>query len=278
MKKIYLLVFAVCMMAGTLTAQKIYVRVGIGGGVGLKQFANNLWSDETQTSTSDNFVIKSIGLGGGFNVNPAFGYNVTDHVGIELGVNEFIGLPKKTHSSNENGANQSTTDNKISGMMLQIVPAIVITPGLDKINPYARLGMIVGILPSIVIHNDNTNTSSPTTRTTTVTETKIKLSGGVAVGFTAAGGVMYNLSDNFLLFGELVYNGITYAPSKGVYKKFTKDGIDQLPDMTTNDKETTFVKKYDADENIPDDSPSKTGKISFNFSDVLLNVGIKIKL
>jgi hypothetical protein len=199
-------------------------------------------------------------------------------VGGELGINEFIGLAKKTHSTNNTSSSSSTTDNKISGMMLQIVPAIVIKAGLEKINPYARLGMIVGVLPSITIDSKNSSTSSGGSRASTSQEFKLKLSGGVAVGFTAAGGVAYNISDMLSLYGELVYNGISYSPAKGIYKKYTVDGNDKLATMTTKEKETTFVKKFDASETISDDSPSKTPKISFTFSDVLLNVGVMIKL
>jgi hypothetical protein len=276
MKKNYMILFALCTLAGSLSAQKMYVRAGLGGGVGLSQYASNIWSDETQTSSTDNFVIKSTGLGGGFNVNAAFGYKVSDNVGVELGVNEFIGLGKKTHSTVDNGTNQSTTDNKISGMMLQLVPAVLITPGLEKINPYARLGMIIGVLPSIVLTQDNTNAGGE--RASMVTDTKLKISGGVALGFTAAGGVMYNISDLLSVYGELVYNGITYAPKKGVYKKYTLNGVDQLPDMTTRDKEMKFEKKYDANATIDPGSPSVQSQVSFNFSDVLLNVGVVIKL
>ena len=149
MKKIYLLLVIACMMTGAVNAQKAYLRLGVGGGIGLKQYNGESWADETHTNTSDNYVIKSNGLGGGFNVNLAFGYMMSKYVGIELGVNEFIGLSKKTHYSSTGSSSEYSTDSKISGMMLQVVPAIVITPGLEKLNPYARLGLIVGILPSI---------------------------------------------------------------------------------------------------------------------------------
>lgn len=278
MKKIYMILAAVCIMTVSLNAQKLYIRAGLGGGVGLKQYASTMWSDESQTASSDNFVIKSVGLGGGFNVNAAFGYNLSDNVGAELGINEFIGLAKKTHSTNDNSSSSLTIDNKISGMMLQIVPAVVINAGLEKINPYARLGMIVGVLPSITIDSKSSSTSSGASRASSSQDFKIKLSGGVAVGFTAAGGVTYNISDMLSLYGELVYNGIAYSPAKGIYKKYIVDDVDKLATMTTKEKETKFVKKFDADEKISDDSPSKTPKVSFTFSDVLLNVGVMIKL
>jgi len=278
MKKIYVMVLAICMMAGTLNAQKAYIRLGVGGGVGLKQYEGVTWADETHTSTSDNLVIKSMGLGSGFNANLAFGFMLSNYVGIELGVNQFIGLGNKIHSSSTNGGNDNSSDGQLSGMMLQIVPAIVITPGLEKVNPYARLGMSVGILPSVVMKDNSTSTGGGSLKATSSSETTIKLSGGIALGFTAAGGIDFNLSERLAFFGEFVFNGITYAPAKGKFTKCTVDGVDKLATLTTRDKEWTFEKKYDADEVIPEGSPDKKPKMSINFSNVELNIGIKFKL
>ena len=120
MKKIYLLLVISCMITGVVNAQKAYLRLGVGGGIGLKQYNGEGWADETHTSTSDNFVIKSNGLGGGFNVNLAFGYMMSKYVGLELGVNEFIGLAKKTHYSSTSSNSEYSMDSKISGMMLYV--------------------------------------------------------------------------------------------------------------------------------------------------------------
>jgi hypothetical protein len=278
MKKIYVLVLAVFLMAGTVSAQKNYLRFGVGGGVGLKQYMSYFWANETATNSTDNVEVKSMSLGGGFNVNLAFGHMMSDYVGIELGVNEFIGLTKKVNSSQTNTYGDYTSETKLSGMMLQLVPAIVITPGLEKINPYARLGMIVGILPSVTEKYNSTTTYSGELKATHTTADKVKLSGNVSLGFTAAAGFDYNLSEKLALYGELVFNGITYAPSKGKYKEWTVDGVDQMPTATTKEKEWTFEKKYDAEEDIPDSSPDKQPKMSLNFSNVELNIGIKFKL
>jgi hypothetical protein len=163
-------------------------------------------------------------------------------------------------------------------MMLQIVPAIVITPGLEKLNPYARFGMIVGIMPSITENFSSTVTNMPSFKETTLSEAKSKLSGGLPLGFTAAAGASLSLGEKLDFFAELVFNGITYAPSKGELKEWTIDGADQLPSATTKEKEWTFEKEFDADAEIPDGSPDKVAKVSYNFSNVALNIGIKLKL
>ena len=73
----------------------------------------------------------------------------------------------------------------------------------------------------------------------------------------------------------MVFNGITYAPSKGKVKEWTIDGVDRLATATTKQKEWTYEKKYDESENIPDGNPGKRPRESLNFSNVELNIGIK---
>lgn len=279
MKKISLFLIAICMMAGTLHAQNMYVRLGVGGGVGLKQYDGGNWANETQTNSTHTYDIKSMGLGGGFNANLAFGYMLSDNFGFELGVNEFIGLNKKVTSNSTASYDIRTEDRKISGMMLQIVPAIVLTPGLEKLNPYARIGMIIGILPSVIRKYNTTRTVDTLFKATSTTETyKEKEYGGVAIGFTVAGGADFQLNDKISLYGELVFNGITYAPTKGKIKEWTRDGVDQLPTEATKYKEWTYEKSIDSGTTIPNDSPGKQPKTTLNFSNVELNIGIKLHL
>lgn len=281
MKKIFVFAIAICLFAGNVNSQKIYLRLGLGGGVGLKQYEGFMWANETITSTTHDEEYKSLGFGGGLNVNLAGGFMLSDNIGIELGVNEFIGLNKTTKVSDTRAGFEESREVKVSGMMLQLVPAIVITPKLEKLNPYARLGMIIGILPSFTEKISSTQTVTPVSKATLATtqiEYKEKNNGGIALGFTAAAGVDMNLSDNLSLFGELVYNGITYAPTKGKVKTWTVNGVDQIATAVTRDKEWTYEKKIDTDAAIPDGSADKREKQSFNFSNVLINIGIKLHL
>ncbi len=285
------MLLAVVLMAGSSFGQGVYLRLGFGGGIGLKQYGdfylnpmdeewNGMWANITSTSDASNVEFKSMGLGSGFNVNLAAGYMISQYVGIELGVNEFIGMAKKvslsaTYSSGSYSMSQAI-DLKRSGMMLQVVPAIVITPGLESVNPYARAGMIIGIMPSVSSKGEGTSSNSGGYKATSTFNYSAVAKGGLALGFTAAAGVIFNLSDNIGLYGELVYNGITYSPKKGKFKEYKEDGIDQLALMTTKEKEWTFETKLDAVE-IPDGTPDKVAKTTVNFSNVELNVGIRIK-
>ncbi|MEI7663617.1 MAG: hypothetical protein WCK34_15520 [Bacteroidota bacterium] len=277
MKKIIVLTMCICLLAGITNGQKMYLRFGLGGGPGLKQYNGTEWADNTYTGTADNYVIKSEGLGGGLNANLAFGFMMSKYIGFDIGFNTFVGLSKTANYSSSSGGGSSSAEAKVSGMMVQIVPAIVITPGLEKINPYARIGLIVAPL-SKVVEKGTSNSSGSVYKSTSSSSSAVKLYGGLAVGFTAAGGADFNLGKRIAIYAELVYNGITYAPSKGKYTEMTINGVDKLPSATTKQKEWTFEKEFNSNETIPDGSPNKQAKISFNFSNVELNAGIKIKL
>lgn len=277
MKKIILLTLAIGLMAGMANAQKAYLRLGLGGGVGLVQYDQN-WYNETETTSADNIEMRSASVGGGFNANLAFGYMISQYVGLELGVNQFMGLPKKTtYTYTGNTVNDESTV-KLAGTMLQIVPALVITPGLEKVNPYARVGMVIGVLPSLTSSYTENMTSNGGVKATSTFEGKSKDYGGMAMGFTAAAGAAFKLGDKFSFFGELVFNGVTYSPAKGKIKSYSVDGVDKLSDLPTKMKEWTYERKINLDEEIPDGSPDKRQKVTANFSNVELNVGIKFNL
>ena len=277
MKKLILLALAFALTAGMAHAQKAYLRLGLGGGVGLVQYNDN-WYNETKTSSADNIEMRSASLGSGFNANLAFGYMFSQYIGMELGVNQFLGMAKKTTYSASSNTMDDAGTQKIAGTMLQIVPAVVITPGIEKVNPYARLGMIIGVLPAITSSYEETITTNGGFKATSKFEGKTRDYGGVALGFTAAAGAAFQLSEKLSFFGELVFNGVTYSPAKGKIKTYTVDGTDELGSLPTKAKEWTYERKMDLDEQIPSGSPDKRQKVTANFSNVELNVGIKFNL
>ena len=243
--KTKIILFVIMFAGATLAqAQQNYLRLGVGAGVGLCQYDGTDW----QNRDNADITIKSAGLGSGFNANLAFGHMLGDHVGIELGINQFMGFGNKTKKNYSTPTSMSDIELKKSGSMLQLVPAVVLSAGMKDINPYARFGLIVGIVSSIKFKEHNTYTSTGGLKATTdVEELVVKMSGGINLGITGAMGVEMAMGDKLGLYAEVVYNGITYAPKKGKIKEYTENGVDILSKLTTKDKEWTYEKKYDAD-------------------------------
>jgi hypothetical protein len=278
MKRVYILVIAICMMAATVNAQKYYARLGVGVGLGLSYY-NGQFGNETINSTSDVTEIKSGSLGTGLNVNLGLGYMFSKYVGVDLGFNEFIGFGVKS-DYNQTQINYSQQwDDKYSSMMFQIIPALVITPGLEKINPYGRFGLIIGVVNKTNYSFTNTQSSNPNLKATnsTVEKYKDKDSGGIAIGFSTAIGADYNLNEKISLYAEINLNGLSYSPKKGKIEEWTIDGVDMLPNATTKEKEWEYVKKLDTEVDIPDTSPNQYLKESALLTNVGISIGLKFR-
>jgi hypothetical protein len=206
-------------------------------------------------------------MGDGMPFTVAAGYYLGENFGVELGVDYFLAFSHKTVDTYPD----ETYTTKRSGSMLSLVPALVMRFTVDKIKPYARLGIIIGVLNSgkdkisdIYSHGDYEKTD--------------KVYGGIAIGAQAALGIEYPLSKLLSLFGEVNLNGISWAPTKGKVTKATDNGVDMLSTMTTKEKTWVYVKKLDETENIPDSDPDKYSTVNYSESNVGLIVGVKINL
>ena len=221
-------------------------------------------STETSATTTQTEVIK-VNLGKGLNFGANFGYSFNKNIGIELGANYLIGAKingKQTELSGD------YTNSEVFSKMIQIKPTLVFRGGYDKINPYAKVGLIIGS-GKITNTQDERSGSDVYNRT-------LEFKGGTPIGFHASLGTLYKLNEKISLFGELNLVSLEYAPKKGAYTQYTKNGVDQLPTMTTREKEVEFVDSY-TDTGMPPNpnEPSKQITLPFSFSSFGLNVGVQ---
>jgi hypothetical protein len=249
-------------------AQKIYVRAGLGAAVST---AADIVYDMNYSSTSNTFTSKKAGIGTGLPFVLAAGYKINENFGFELGIDYFYGFSIKQKSSTTNSTNES----KWHGQMLSLVPAFVMTLPLDKIHPYARLGLILGVLNSVVYQNHEVRTSFPEKATETITDSKSKDYGGIAVGVQAALGTDYVLSDNISIFGEIQVDGINYCPKHGKYLNYSENGVDIMGAWTVKQNKWDYKKEVNSAQTTPDDQPSQNTKVSDHFGNVGLVVGVK---
>jgi hypothetical protein len=282
--KIMLFVFAMSLFANNLSAQGVFVKInaGYGFGLGMQSWKTNTTKNTTSTtmeytSTTENI---NLSLGKGLNFGATFGAMFSKNVGGELGLNYLIGA-KTTCQSIESQtaillipAFTTTDEQSISASMFRINPSIIVASGSKEIEPYAKLGLVIGI-GSVTLERIST-----TTLNSDKTEISEKYNGGIALGVSSALGINFNLNDNMALFGELNMINMSYAPTKSVYTKYSVDGIDQLPTMTIKDKETEYVDSYTHDStaaSTPDSQPDKKLKTKNPFGSLGINLGLKIK-
>lgn len=257
--------------ANAQTDKGIYVSVNAGYNKGTANanllhamYLGSVNTTETSATTSQSKVVR-LTIGDGINFGANFGYMFNKSLGLELGANYLLG-------SNINGSWTSYTgdysNSETSAKMLQIKPTIVFRAGYEKINPYAKIGMVIG---SGKITNNRKSKSGAD-----VYDETLELSAGTPIGFNGNLGVLYKLNNKISLFGELNLTSLEYAPKKGTTTVSTKNGIDQLPLMSVREKEAVFVDSI-TETGLPDNpnEPNKVIKIPFSLDSFGLNIGVQ---
>ncbi|NVO01282.1 MAG: outer membrane beta-barrel protein [Bacteroidetes bacterium] len=281
--KILFTTFVICFFANNLSAQGVFVKVnvGYGFGIGTQTWMNNSTrnvNSVTGVNTGTEEAVK-ISLGKGLNFAGTIGAMFNKNVGAELGINYLIG--GKTTCKDEYNYTGNliipsytrTTENIFSANMLKINPSILVTSGSKEIDPYAKFGIVLGF-------GSATSERTETYSSGDINESAFKYSGGMSIGITSAFGVNFNLNKNMAIFGELNMTNLSYAPKKGIYLKYSENGVDQLATMTTIEKEVEYVDSYTYDSSVAANvtQPDKQTSIKLPFSSLGINLGIKIKL
>lgn len=272
-------------------AQGVYVDVQAGYGMPLNgqtdmlsnyssSYIDNYITGEYSSSYTEEVVNLSLGKGMNFGAN--VGYMFNKNIGAEIGVNYLLGgKTEGTYSDyytytdptgyTEESWEKSTQ--QMSAKMLQINPSFVVAGGFEKWNPYAKVGVVLGFgsIEMEADYSDNMGNNGSYAMT---------LNEGMAFGLSGSFGTQYILNDQISLFGEASLVSLSYSPKKGEITKYNEDGVDMLPSLTTQDKETEFVDKtseyYDGSSTPSDpNTPSQELKTSYQFSSIGLRVGVK---
>ncbi|MGB0806937.1 MAG: hypothetical protein ACPGRC_09620 [Salibacteraceae bacterium] len=286
------LIFLTLMISLGANAQNFYLTASSGYSFGMngdKLWLNNSKSYHINNNQTGNFEYEgsqesvAFTLGKGFNFGASVGYNFNKYISVDLGINYLLG--GKTKTTNYSEITEIETDGTSSfrvdedkysdySRMIRIMPTVVITPGFEKINPYAKVGFVFSF-GSYYSNSDyvSTTVGYPTYESTYNSE----FSGGVSLGFNAAIGGMYELNDSWSVFGECSFIGSSYSPTKREVVKLTRNGKDELPTLSTYNKETNFSNKIKTSSATPDyDQPREQLKIAFPLSSFGINFGVKM--
>lgn len=249
--KLVLLATILTLFSGQLFAQSPYARLGAGYALGT---ATQTLGTDYDSNNKGTVVNGS--LGAGVHINAALGYHFTENLAAELGFTYVLGSSIESKDVSTSQTNTQT----LQGRSISFAPALVFSTGFEEtVAPYARVGALVA-LPSFTDERETTGAIQSTY--------KDRSYGGVAIGFTGALGLQYNISDNLAFFGELQFNALSYKPSKWEIEELTSDGIDILKDLPVS--EGTYEDELDA-------KPATDKKSSYQtpFSSIGFNIGLK---
>lgn len=272
----------------TLFATQSYSQglyVSAGGGYGFSMAPNSSFSATDYTrnpsglGTVETYKISNGtgSFGRGLQFGATVGYMFSENIGAELNVGYLVGS-KITNTDTElknNGDTYSSTATA-SGNMLRLTPALRFSVGKDKLKPYMRVGLVIGVGSKIVSTYSSTDFNSSNGKTN-IDQSEMAVTGGVSMGFAAGIGVNYMFSDKVGIFAELGIISQAWAPSKSVLTKSTSNGADNLPFMTTSQKETDYVNSYTTTSGtFSPGTPSIQLKQYAPFSSVGINVGVHL--
>ncbi|OIP02288.1 MAG: hypothetical protein AUJ97_06135 [Bacteroidetes bacterium CG2_30_32_10] len=215
-------------------------------------------------------------LGNGVYANVSWGHLINKNVSFELGLGYEYGIKIKRMEIQTNSPD-SITDQMFSyqSKMFYICPSLVFKTDFEKINPYARIGMLIG-KPSYTENIDITVESyMGQIPENIVTE----YNGGIGLGINSALGVDVKLSDKMIFYAECNIIDMTYAPKKSEITTYQINNVDRLQNLPMRDKEIEYVYLYEdvASQTNNQDQPKKELKFKMPYGSVGANIGIKMR-
>jgi len=192
MKKVFLALFLVAISVTGTFAQAFDFGLNLGYG------ARTAGSGYFYSQSGNTTTYRPISLGAGFNIGINGVMWFGDHVGAGLDLTYVTG--SRTIDTGSNGV-----ANKISGSVFNVTPMVLLSAHNEGVNPYAKFGIAFGF------------PSSETDATVSSVAVTDKFSGGVAIGFFAAFGLDFPISDNLIFNAEIFDRAMAWEPTKEVY-------------------------------------------------------------
>ena len=254
------------------TEKGAYVSINAGYGFGAGNNSNEVAARFDMINYTENTALTSttelanVSLGKGLNFGAAFGYMFNQYVGGELGVSYLMGGKSESKETYLNG---DYVNSSVTAKMLQLKPTLVISGGFSKINPYAKFGIVVGVGTSVNIEREERDG-------TDLYMNKTEFSGSTSIGFQGGAGLLYSLNDKISLFGELNLVNLNFSPEKASYTEFTENGVNVLPLIDVENKETEFSDTVVSNAGPSNPAiPTKDYKTTFNLGNLGLNFGMR---
>ena len=270
-------------MTGSVLAQGFYIRAG--GTYGLPAGTNVLGDQASSTydytggnaSTGSSKSVKgSYGAGPSFSV--AVGYKFNENFMFDLGGQYLIGNKYKTSSytlykySGYNWVDSDFYDTHARGVFLN--PSFVFSAGFGKAAPYGRFGLVLGfpqMTKNEAYYSVNDGGTYNETRTWVYKN-------GMALGYQAAIGMNWKLSEKLDFYTELNIINLTWYPSQSNLTKYISNSENLLPNQTVSQIQTNYVKSINPLAQQDTSKPSEQTKVSMPFSSVSANVGLRFTL
>lgn len=248
------------------TAQGGYASLSFGYAGGTSNEVLGLETDYTSALTFTEKNIEGTN-GSGIPITLAGGYMFSEHLGLELGLNYFMGSEVTSSKTTTFYGDGSTTTSK--GSQIRILPQLVFSTGTGSaLELFGKTGIVLPVGGSTDFKVDAVNAGIPTI----VEGTKI---GQLSVGYTTTVGASYGISDNLSVFGELQYIGLRIKSESQIMNSYLVGGVEQISFFPTSSKETIYVDELSETSNLNITEPTEALRSTSNFNSLGINVGVK---
>ncbi len=253
-----LLALALCLILGATAGFAQGFHVSVNAGYGLGAGTQLIGYNYTSAGPTSSYEGVYGSLGEGFKFGASAGYMFNENFGAELGLSYWLGKSLETTFK----TTSVTQSSKWSSWGIVAVPSVVISADTKPINPYARFGLVLGLLNP----KNETSRSETGNNLEAVTEDH----GGFAVGFAGALGILVPTGSTVDFFAEVVLYSVSHSPSKYEITKYNVNGVDQLSSLSH--------KEVDYKENFSSGDQNVTMAVRRPYSSIGLAVGVRINL
>ncbi len=249
----------------------------------LGDYGSGGYGNSTSSPTSTTFKDKKFSFGNGYQIGLGFRYGFKNNFGIDFGYAYLLG--QKNTTTSENLVSNYSYKEEIKSRISRVYFGFSYLDKGKKVSPIIKMGVLIAVGKVIFDYSNSFpgyNPNPPYGQITSKTESSTKYYGGVSAGFYSGLGINFKASDKVSL--QLILDVVVqeFTPARATVTKSTLNGEDQLPKMTTYDKETLFVKN-DASNGFPTgtSSPNRVNKISIPLSsfgpsfNIVFNIGKK---
>ncbi len=239
-------------------AQGVYITGNAGYGLGAGTQA--LGSSQTSSpGGASSFEGVYGSFGEGFKFGTSAGYMFNKNLGVELGLSYWLG---KTFEETLKSSGIVQT-RKLSGSGFVAVPSIVFSANMETVSPYARFGLMVGILR-------RTKEEYRYEQGSLVGESTWEATGKLAIGYAGALGVVVPAGGSVDFFAEVALHSLTYSPGQLEITRYVINGVDQKASLT--ETQYTYEESYDIS------TPDVQLAVRRPFSSIGFAVGARINL
>ena len=183
------------------TAQGGYASLSVGYAAGTSIEAIGVETTETATGTISSQKNIEGTYGSGIPIALAGGYMFSEHFGLEIGVNYFMGSVVVSEITNKPGDYKDISASQ--GDQIRVLPQLVLSTGSDfPIEIFAKAGVVMPVVGSTSFNKNITMGE------VSVLSVEGNATGNFSYGYTGTVGAAYGISDNLSIFGELQYTGL----------------------------------------------------------------------